>query len=908
MLQQNNNNNYPCLDRAVLQDRGKSGVPFAGPLDFGDMSLIKTLRAWARSGLSAKARGGTAPLHHHLAKSCQPSSGSDQGAPGAALSIRPAASGSVRGAVGGGGQAGLGALVTVATLKASEGGRQTQTRCLLLKAEGRNYVCAVSGANRGGPTPPSRATLVGSWLRETVVGSRDATGAKSAAQSGQCDGEVFRVKPRPAKKWRKLSNSPAAIATNADTAQSEKDCDGSPHELEETQPQQQQQQQHGAKRNCVSARLNIHGRKARGSAQRGSGRTSDRRGAARTASKQDGSHDAVAQAKENVDIINVPRAEHCSRTVRADLKKTWTDCTTAGSESKGEANRVVTEPRCQISHLNESPDKEEKEISLHINSLGEAEEEATVSLDRTGNTACSVTETREMTKQRVEEPTEESLPSRWVSNLSPGRRCCTELGLEKQHCCCKDEDTGFTNSKDLPQPEPSDKTDQEELEALNRLALLDINPPYGCVCVERDSRGGDKVDGRVENGPKSNLLSESPQTETETETEREQAPQGLGEGGGGGGGGGGGEQQDLGIRSADNNPPWTAPTASNTARTGADPAVRAPSTAEITTTTTAATATATAATITHAPPNPAPPGAMATGLPGPRREKAEAEGGASEAREAEVSAAAEPQSEGQPREPSAPETHATTTVDTDGQSLGGGGGGGGGGRGGEWEGEEEEEDEFGGFMQAGEAPVWEDGFAEFHQVPCGKVEVSDKGNVSSWQSDWTASSFHQSDVSWAAFSQDQDSQGGVDEIASGQWWPQTVMEDEGDDLNAPRVFLEAFPPVPSTTFDLNGIPTLKQLLQGAAEQNRASEDYGETSLLEGFQDLNKMFGLKHKRTESPSWKRLLTSLQVDSRRSTHLKDLPQGHDLSTGHPVVSLQVPLTSKRRLSYDLNRNLLP
>ena len=42
----------------------------------------------------------------------------------------------------------------------------------------------------------------------------------------------------------------------------------------------------------------------------------------------------------------------------------------------------------------------------------------------------------------------------------------------------------------------------------------------------------------------------------------------------------------------------------------------------------------------------------------------------------------------------------------------------------------------------------------------------------------------------------------------------------------PRVFLEAFPPVPNTTFDSIGIPTLKQLLRGAAEQKTAPEDYG----------------------------------------------------------------------------------
>ncbi|XP_031429740.1 uncharacterized protein si:ch211-14c7.2 isoform X2 [Clupea harengus] len=260
---------------------------------------------------------------------------------------------------------------------------------------------------------------------------------------------------------------------------------------------------------------------------------------------------------------------------------------------------------------------------------------------------------------------------------------------------------------------------------------------------------------------------------------------------------------------------------------------------------------------------------MATGLPGPRREQAEAGGGARAEAEAEL------RSEGQPGEPAA-ETHRADTVATDGDIIGGRGGGGGGG------GQEGEEDEFGGFMQAGE--TWEDGFAELHQVSCGKVEFSDKGDMPSWQSDWTdgpsnqsdwtASPSHQSDDSWVAFTQEGGGQARGEEIASGQWWPQIAIEDKADDLNAPRVFLEAFPPVPNTTFDSIGIPTLKQLLRGAAEQKTAPEDYGERSLLDGFQDLNKMFGLKHKRTESPSWKHLLTSLQVDGHLSVGTSEGP----------------------------------
>ena len=74
------------------------------------------------------------------------------------------------------------------------------------------------------------------------------------------------------------------------------------------------------------------------------------------------------------------------------------------------------------------------------------------------------------------------------------------------------------------------------------------------------------------------------------------------------------------------------------------------------------------------------------------------------------------------------------------------------------------------------------------------TEPADKGDMPSWQSDWTdgpsnqsdwtASPSHQSDDSWVAFTQEGGSQGRGEEIASGQWWPQIAIEDKADDLNA----------------------------------------------------------------------------------------------------------------------------
>ncbi|XP_063062004.1 uncharacterized protein si:ch211-14c7.2 [Engraulis encrasicolus] len=1294
MLQQNNNNNYPCLERSVLQHGRKSGVPFAIPIEFGDMSLIKTLRAWARSGMpSAKPKGGattTAPLHHqpHLAKSPQcPPGNVSSSAPGIGMGMgngtgtgtgtgvplttrSTAQTGPGRTAVvGGSGQTGLGALVTVATLKASEGGRQTQTRCLLLKAEGRNYVCAVTGpggvggggggggggnSNRcpAGTTAPSRATLVGSWLRETMVGSKDSSfssssssGATRVGQGGPCDGEVFRVKPRPAKKWRKLSSSSSGgSGTHAGNADSAPGSSGSGRQvrdanglqkLEEGQEQnqhphhhqqQQQQQQHqdqvqGARgEECVSARLNsgAHGKKhgSRGTGQRaGNGRTKERsRGGGSTnarrtrVSKKDRLHVersdgvALAVAKENVDITNVPCHENCSCPAESDISKTWNDCTTEASRNINEI-----ESSLQSSHFTEAGNSknDDDNTPTHTNNLEVINKDTTGSVDRTGDIDVRCTNEQntnaEDTKDATSRDTDPAVvdggltSNTWVSTLSPDRHHCTELGLEKQHCCCKDTDPSFTLGSKEPLPEPvvqqayierasaaeaeEERVDKEALDRQPPPSLTDLPPPAGhgrCCAVGGDycdgsgGVGGRAVEGQDEvESTKSNILSAAAEAVAAPETEEEEeevevvsafAPerlpvtvedksewnadggvqasaaaaaaaaakdygnegQGCGSGSGNGsekapstltlaeeieeveeegreerergeeGGGRGGigeEQRDLWIRSTDNNPrtppalsslkesssstPTTvtpppspkAPTVSSSTQCSSATLTLTltlpPSTTTYSTPCTSTNAPAAATAVAHACPNPTAPDSMATGLPGPRRERAEARGGARtletrvaetegeaeeedqeqawagaeagaevkdskdwsglhsevdgekkdhfEAKEAEcwstgeeggedwavveagvtateatdwfsggegenqakvegraegkqaqgwsgaeeewaeagatskeancwtaeqegeveeeaeskeakataTEADIEALSVGQKQPPPPPpghhleaENHTADTVASNGQIVEGGGRGGGAGGGRERhegdeekEDEEEDEDEFGGFMQAGE-----DGFSEFHQVPCGIAEVSDKSDAASWQSDWMASSAHQSDESWAAFDQEV----GVDqacgaELASGQWWPCSATKDTVDHSNTPGVFLAAFPPVVSVTFNLDGIPTLKQLLRGAAEQKSTPEDHGERTLLDGFQDLNKMLGLKHKRTESPSWKHLLSSLQVAQHHSAHRSDLPQGHGLSAGHPLVNLHAPLANKRRLSYDLNRNHL-
>lgn len=106
------------------------------------------------------------------------------------------------------GKAGIRALVTVATLKTSEGSGKTQTHCLFLQTEKGS--CLYSTAKPVSvATSSTTSSLVGEWLKGKTGGrgSRDAParrkehGSTSAAQSG-----ANRVRVRSGRRWRKSSN------------------------------------------------------------------------------------------------------------------------------------------------------------------------------------------------------------------------------------------------------------------------------------------------------------------------------------------------------------------------------------------------------------------------------------------------------------------------------------------------------------------------------------------------------------------------------------------------------------------------------------------------------------------------------------------------------------------------------
>ncbi|KAL7870705.1 hypothetical protein SRHO_G00082020 [Serrasalmus rhombeus] len=232
---------------------------------------------------------------------------------------------------------------------------------------------------------------------------------------------------------------------------------------------------------------------------------------------------------------------------------------------------------------------------------------------------------------------------------------------------------------------------------------------------------------------------------------------------------------------------------------------------------------------------------------------------------------------------------------------------------------EEEEDEFGVFMQAGEEQIWTEEFNELQQVPSGMHDgighrtSTDADEPMSWTSDWTGvQSFHQSDDSWATFKQEDDSRGAESEIApAGQWWSWTAVENSDLALsslnNVSHVFLEAFPSVNATCGETDCVPTLKELLQGPAENNRPTKPQSQ-SLLDGLQDLDRMIDVKYKRAESLSRKLLLQSLHlgaVSSERASGRKQATAR--FSPNLPSSNQQLAANAKRRLSYDINRNIM-
>ncbi|XP_029302877.1 uncharacterized protein LOC115018160 isoform X2 [Cottoperca gobio] len=252
MLQQNNNNNYPCLNvsgstREMLQKCSRASLPFPSRLELGlgDLPLIRGLRAWAlcsknRRKASGLLGGGQAPIAPPVGRggstSCpKPADvylSGEWGRMGYGLPLGLDAR-----------QAGIGALVTVATLKTSEGSGKTQTQCLFLRTEKGSCLYSTAKPSSGGTTSAA-SSVVGGWLRgktggggggRDIPGGRRDNGPNPPAHTG-----VNRVRVRSGRRWRKSSNAAAREKTGASraTQQSSREDPAGEITLEERQEEQ----------------------------------------------------------------------------------------------------------------------------------------------------------------------------------------------------------------------------------------------------------------------------------------------------------------------------------------------------------------------------------------------------------------------------------------------------------------------------------------------------------------------------------------------------------------------------------------------------------------------------------------------------------------------------------------------
>ncbi|XP_019716818.1 uncharacterized protein LOC109510728 [Hippocampus comes] len=191
MLQHNNNNNYPCLKASPRETPLKcssTSQPFPSRLELGlaDLPLIRGLRAWAlcsknRQKSGTTPSGGRAPVSPPTGRRtcCRP---------------RPADVHSSGAWDSGYGlpQAAEGTLVTVATLKTSEGNGKTQTQCLFLRNDKGSCLYSTSGGTSGG----------GGWLRGKSVsgtGRRDVSALQTQTAPS-------RVRVRSGRRWRKSTH------------------------------------------------------------------------------------------------------------------------------------------------------------------------------------------------------------------------------------------------------------------------------------------------------------------------------------------------------------------------------------------------------------------------------------------------------------------------------------------------------------------------------------------------------------------------------------------------------------------------------------------------------------------------------------------------------------------------------
>ncbi|KAM9442957.1 uncharacterized protein ACWYII_014741 isoform 1-T3 [Salvelinus alpinus] len=915
MIQQNNNNNYPCLEmsgspREVLQKCQRSYLPFTGRLELGDMPLVKGLRAWAAC---SKNRRRAAPPPRSQGTCPRPADVYPLGqwgrlGYGLGLPLDSNYASNPR-------QTGLGALVTVATLKASEGGGQTQTRCLFLKTEGGRCLYS-TGSPRPctqGAAPQSPSTLMGSWLRDKVGGVRDSsTVGKMGVRDMGGASELYQVKSRSARRWRTsckpvvpiqgriLQSTEDSGECTLEGSQESRDKGEFPTTGQDTLSGKQDRGNtrspkcsHAQTKTCTQC----HGRRG------GQGSSGGQREAA-SVCEQDQSSCGVEGFKEKVkDGTGLTRSKPCDSSLPPDNADPENCSSDIGDRGKPDSPRAQEGLHPETSLNKEHFQDKLCDADIHTGGKDVASGIMRHVEDFDGMVGAVIGFVDHIKSAECDSESlggnggiaEGELPNRWIDVQTSERHCCSERGCLKA-CSIQlpspaggsistaTDETGYGQInqesksdsqynklcvKCLPEEKYPVAVDKEVLqksvhglcegeEGIQSTAseIRELCGEHGEILPEVRSTddearlvGGDITSQRTERGP--HWATEEHESEETCRTEERcfsDLPATLTEAVGGGG--------------------W-----------------REAGTGQFNSLLRASAAAGPATSVTHSPPNPASSGAMATGLPAPNGGQTDAGGGAL------VPLLRSPGEQEWKR------AWDESKVAADGGFLDGG---------------PEAEDDFGLFMQAEEQPPWDDRFTGSPLVPSGKSESVALENHSitnestHWTSGWTDSSFQQSEDAWTAFPKDSE---GEEQDTRGQWWPTNAVEKTRGRFSAKQnvnnVFVESFPSLSTPLYDRDAVPMLSQLLRSILDHESSAEDHG---LLDGFHDLNKMFGLKYKRANAVSRERLLQSLHLGQCNTENMTGhRAANYSPSLGLPSSSQHAQACGKGRLSYDVNKNIM-
>ncbi|KAB5575027.1 hypothetical protein PHYPO_G00215950 [Pangasianodon hypophthalmus] len=806
MLQHNNNNNYPCLDvahRELLHGCRRNGTTFSSALGFGAIPLIKGLRAWAVSGGYSRSK-------RKAAAACQASDTAHESRIG--TSHRKTHSCHTPGVR----QGGLGALVTVATLKDSDGGRQTQTRCLFLKAEGCNYLCAVGTRVDG---------------RKSGKGSQDGVGI--------CDG-------KPVRKWRKSSKRPKSME-NISVAENKKGVASTKLELLDKCSITQ----------CLKAKSALTAINNEEDHLNRSQFSALHEMCEPATCSPSTKYDSSTEVKEDTTLASCPELNDCEVFVRQDTPISTSDYTDKTTQISKHENDLTAD--VNLNHVLKSkeigmPNSEEHSpefgVDIHNkNGILSTNSHSHYNTTDTIKYEIDILADRHLSKSNefgVEKSKQHGLESEVLSE-DTSKTNGTLLTISHSHC----EET-------IIPPASSNHSDD---------TLLTI------IQVEQEIKK--KIDDSSFNHDMEEIVHFG-------EMKKDTASA---------------SNQDINHVSEPAEEHWGSPACSShhkqqiimevnvTFEDGKKLNTTNEAFEELANSLSQGSGSFNVANAITSLPNPAPT-TNRTALRSISRQQQEETKG----RRLVLKPALElleKQERGQEADKVADE--GPEVVD------------------------EEDGDEFGVFMKAGDEQVWNEGFHELKKVPCEKFAGIDTGNSSvsneppSWMSDWTRDlSIKQSEDTWTAFKQEVVSRGTEKES-----WFSTAVENmhltHSSLITVPNVFLEAFPYLKSSCGDSDCIPTLAELLRGSAAENRPEKN-GRQSLLDGLQDLDRMIGVKYKVAESLSRKLLLQSLELRTlkpeRAGGHKHNMAR---FSPNLPMSNQQLAANAKRRLSYDINRNIM-